>query len=130
MIEGALPMRAFPLLILLAACGSKPQAQPDAKAPPLPSQLCDQTRDGLEKLRVKGALDYDEGGAATIPQAAWMTMGSAEHGSLAQMLAFHAACAQPDGSAQRHVLIRNESGVVLMESDVSTKFGLGSLEED
>ena len=122
-------MRILPLLLVLAACGPQPQP-PEAKAQPLPPILCEQARDGLETLRAKGAIDYDQAGAATISQDAWITMRTGGHGQLAQMLAFHAACADPDGPAERPIVIRNESGVVLMESAVSTEVGLGSLEDE
>ena len=122
-------MRSLPLLLVLAACGPQPQP-PEAKSQPLPPILCEKARDGLEKLRVKGAIDYDEAGTATIPQEAWMVMGTGGHSQLAQMLAFHAACADPDGPAERPIVIRNESGVVLMDRPVSTEVGLGTLEDE
>ena len=122
-------MRTLPLLLALAACGPQPQP-PEAKSQPLPQILCEKARDGLEKMRAKGAIDYDQAGAATIPQDAWMAMGTGGHSQLAQLLAFHAACADPGGPPARPIVIRNESGVVLMESTVSTEVGLGALEDE
>jgi len=122
-------MRTLPFLLVLAACGPQPQP-PEAKSQPVPPILCEKARDGLDKLRAKGAIDYDRAGAATIPQDAWMAMGTGGHGQLAQMLALHAACADPGGPPERPIVIRNESGVILMETSVSTDVGLGSLEDE
>ena len=122
-------MRCLSLMLILAACGPAPE-QPVAEAPPVPKQICDQSRDGLEKMRAKGAIDFDDSGSATVPQDAWMAMGAVPHGQLAQMLAFHAACTNPDKAAERHIVIRNEAGVALMERDVPTSVGLNMLEEE
>jgi len=126
-------MRAFTLLLLLlAACGSQPRSGQESEeasavpAAPPPPELCEQARKALVELGAKGAIDYDDRGGATVPQEIWMGMGE-KHGAFAQMLALHAACAHPDGSAERQVVIRNESGVVLLENTVPTNIGIGSL---
>lgn len=122
----------FPILWLAAACGSQsPSSQLPAdleniQAAAPPAKLCAQAADSLKQLGDKGAIDYDDLGSATIPQGIWMGMGE-QHHSFAQTLAIHATCAHPDGSRERKVLIRNESGVVLLEAMISTNVGLGSL---
>jgi hypothetical protein len=128
-------MRFFPALILLclAACDSRPgSGDPSSQAgpvPPPPPQLCAQAGKALEQFEEKAAIVYDDRGRATVPQEIWMAMGS-QHSQFAQALALHAACTHPDGAAERPVLIRNETGVVLMEATVSTNIGLGSLPEE
>jgi hypothetical protein len=127
-------MRASPFLslLLLAACNSQSPAgdasgQPEGiKVPPPPAQLCEQAGKALEQIGGKGVIDYDDQGSATIPQEIWMAMAE-QHSQFALTLALHAACAHPDGSAERKVVIRNESGVVLMEAMIPTNVGLGSL---
>jgi hypothetical protein len=136
--NGADPMRLFiPIVLLLAACGSQPGSSGQASnaqsgqaggipAAAPPAQLCEQARKILEQLGAKGAIDYDDQGTATVPQEIWMGMAE-QHSQFAQTLALHAACAHPDGSAERNVVIRNESGVVLMEASVPVNLGLGSI---
>ena len=118
------------LLLLLAACGSEAPKAPEAVAVPIPPQLCEQAKAGLEKVKAKGGFEHDGNGSATIPQQAWIVMGTGGHGSLAQLLAYDAACNQPGGSPERLIVIRNELGVVLMERTVPTNAGLGSLEDE
>ena len=127
-------MRLFilPSLLLAAACGSQspssnlPGDLDNIQVPAPPPQLCAKAADALKQLGAKGAIDYDDLGSATIPQDLWMAMGD-QHASFAQTLALHAACTHPDGKGERKVLIRNDSGVVLMEAMVPTNVGLGSL---
>jgi hypothetical protein len=127
-------MRLFilPSLFLAAACGSQsPSSQlpgdiDNIQVPAPPAQLCAQAAGALKQLGAKGAIDYDDLGTATIPQEIWMGMGE-QHNSFAQTLALHAACTHPDGKGERKELIRNESGVVLMEAMIPTNIGLGSL---
>jgi len=126
-------MRLFllPTLFLAAACGSQSPSSPlgdldniQVSAPP--AQLCAKAADALKQIGAKGAIDYDDQGSATIPQDLWMAMGD-KHASFAQTLALHAACTHPDGKAERKVVIRNESGVILMEAMVPTTVDLGTL---
>jgi hypothetical protein len=127
-------MRLFllPSLFLAAACGSQsPSSQlpgdlDNIQVPPPPAQLCAQSAEALKQLGSKGALDYDDQGNATVPQEIWMSMGD-QHNKFAQTLALHAACVNPDGKRERKVLIRNESGVILMEAMIPTNLDLGSL---
>lgn len=123
-------MRQLFLLLLLAACGSEVPKAPEPLAVPIPPQLCEQALAGLEKMKAKGGFEHDGNGSATIPQEAWIVMGAAGHGSLAQLLAYDAACKHPGGPPERQIVIRNELGVVLMERTVSTDVGLGSLEDE
>lgn len=113
-------------VLLLAACDapSTPK-QPTTVAAP-PKELCDQAGKALEQLKTKGAIDYDSKGEATIPQDAWMRMSASEHSQFARMLAFHAACASPDGAAERQVRIRNEGSVILLENMVPVTVDLGA----
>ena len=129
-------MRPFLFLTLLAAaCGSQPQpsgedADPAAvQVPPPPAQLCDESRKGLEQLGAKGAIEYDDRGTATVPLAIWAALKE-KRSDFARTLAIHAACAHPDGAAERVVQIRSESGVMLMEATIPTVFGLGALPEE
>ena len=122
----------LPSLLLAASCGSQspsgelPGDLDNLQVPPPPAQLCAQAADGLKQLGARGAIDYDDQGNATIPQEIWMGMGD-QHNRFAQTLAIHAACANPDGKGERKVLIRNESGVILMEAMIPTNVGLGPL---
>ena len=113
-------------LLLLAACdgSSAPQPKPTATAPP--AELCSQAEKALEQLKAKAAIDYDSKGEATIMQDAWMRMGAGEHSQFAHLLALHAACASPEGPAERQVRIRNESGIILLENMVPTTIDLGA----
>jgi hypothetical protein len=119
------PMRLFlASLLFLAACdGASTPQQPQAAAPP--PELCTQAAKALEQLKAKAAIDFDDKGEATITQDAWMRMGAGEHSQLARLLAFHAACANPDGAAQRQVRIRNETSVILLENMVPITVDLG-----
>jgi hypothetical protein len=122
----------FPSLLLIAACGSQspsgslPGDLDNIQVPAPPAQLCAQSAEALKQLGARGAIDYDDLGGATIPQDIWMGMGD-QHNQFALTLALHAACSHPDGRGERKVLIRNESGVVLMEAMIPTNIGLGSL---
>jgi hypothetical protein len=119
-------MRLFPLpFLLLAACGSDAQPDRATTVPPPPAELCEQSRKGLDALGSKGAIDYDDKGEATMPQDAWMSMSAERHNQFARMLAIHAACARPDGAAERQVRIRNEMGTILLENMVPTVIDLG-----
>ncbi|HMJ92893.1 MAG TPA: hypothetical protein VK472_02205, partial [Allosphingosinicella sp.] len=109
--------------LLLAACDGAPAPKQKVAAPA--PELCSQASKALDQLKAKGAIDYDSKGEASIPQDAWMRMGAAEHSQFARMLAFHAACASPDGAAQRQVRIRNESGIILLENMVPVTIDLG-----
>ncbi len=130
-------MRPFLVLTFLAAaCGSQPQpgveeADPaDAvRVPPPPPQLCDESRKALEKLGAKGAIEYDDQGTATVPLEIWGALKE-RRSDFARTLAIHAACAHPDGAAERIVRIRSESGVMMMEATIQMVFGLGALPEE
>ena len=121
---------SLPLLLLLGACGYEAPKAPEPLSVPIPPIVCEQAKAGLEKIKAKGDFQHDGNGSATILQQAWMAMGTAGHGSLAQLLAYDSACSQPGGPPERLVVIRNELGVVLMERTVPTNAGLGSLEDE
>ncbi len=122
----------LPALLLIAGCGSQspssslPGDLENVQVPAPPAKVCAQTAAALKQIGARGAIDYDDMGNATIPQDLWMAMGD-QHAGFAQTLALHAACVHPDGKGERKVLIRNDSGVVLMEAMVPTNVGLGSL---
>ena len=122
----------LPGLLFVAACGSQspsatlPGDLDNVHVPAPPPQICAKVDAALKKLGADGAIDYDDRGGATVPQAVWMAMGE-QHAGFAQTLALHSACARPDGKGERKVLIRNEYGVVLMEATISTNVGLGAL---
>ena len=130
-------MRLFLLLIFLAAaCDSQPQpgaegSDPAAqlRVPPPPPQLCDEARKALERLGAKGAIEYDDQGTATVPLEIWGALKE-RRSEFARTLAIHAACAHPDGAAERIVRIRSESGVMMMEATIPMVFGLGALPEE
>lgn len=124
---------AFLLSLLLAtACGSQspssslPADLENIQVPPPPAQICGQAAAALKQSGASGGIDYDDAGNATVPQEIWMAMGD-QRSKFAQALALHAACGRPDGKRERNVLIRNESGVILMEASIPTTIGLGSL---
>ena len=115
---------AFPLLLAACDVPTTPESATRAAAPS--AVLCAETAKALDALKTKGAIDYDSKGEATIPQDAWMRMGAGEHSQFARLLAFHAACESPDGSAERQVRIRNETGTILLENMVPTTVDLGA----
>jgi hypothetical protein len=126
-------LTAFPLLFLAACNSQSPSAQTDplegVNVPPPPAQFCARAKKMLEDLGTKGAIDYDDQGQATVPQDIWMGMGE-QHSRFAEMLAVHAACAHPDGKAERQVTIRNETGGILMDASIRTATDLGPLMEE
>jgi hypothetical protein len=126
-------MRAFlPCLLLLAACSSEPEADPadDMPGAPPPPQLCEQSRKALEAIGAKAGIDYDDRGEGIVAQEAWLRMQAAQRSQFAQLLAFHAACAHPDGAGERRIVIRNEWGNVVVERIVPTAVGLGTVPEE
>ena len=116
----------FAPFLLIAGCDVPTTPQQPASVPPPPKELCDQTSKALAELKAKGAVDHDGKGEATIMQDAWLRMSAGEHSQLASLLAFDAACASPDGAAERQVRIRNESGMILLESMVPVTVDLGA----
>ena len=122
----------LPSLLLVAACGSQspssslPADLENIQVPPPPARLCKQAADALKQSGTAGGIDYDDVGNATVPQAIWTGLGD-QRSKFALTLAMHAACTHPDGKGERKVLIRNESGVILMEASIPTNVGLGSL---
>ena len=114
-------------LFLLASCDGPSTSQQSNMAVSAPAaELCGQAGKALEQLKAKAAIDYDDKGEATITQDAWMRMSAGEHSQFAHLLALRAACASPDGAAQRQVRIRNESGIILLENMVPTTVDLGA----
>jgi len=103
----------------LAACGEAPPP-PAPKAGPLPPQLCDQARQGLEKMSASGTFEYSSDGQATIEEAVWLPMAPAQRDALAQALAFHTACASAEPARETSVTIKNEGGRVRSQRVVKT----------
>ena len=119
----------FAPLLLIAGCDVPTTPQQPASVPPPPKELCDQTSKALSELEAKGAVDADGKGEAMILQDAWLRMSASDHSQLARLLAFDAACASPDGKAERQVRIRNETGTILLENMVPVTVDLGAVDD-
>ena len=99
--------------------------KPTWPSPPRTTSFAGKANKALVQLKAKSAIDYDGKGEAVIMQDAWMRMSASEHSQLARLLAFNAACASPDGTAERQVRIRNETGTILLENMVPITVDLG-----
>lgn len=105
-------------LLLLAGCGQAPEPKVEAPAMPLPRKMCDDARASLEALRAQAAIEYDEAGAATVYQQAWLQVSVPEREAIATALAVVAACAAPEPVREQEVTITSEMGTVVMRRTV------------
>jgi hypothetical protein len=113
------------LALTLAGCGEAEQPPPPIAAR-LPAQICDQSKEALDKLSGTGSFEYSADGQATIDEAVWLPMGGGQRDAIAQALAFHAACAAKEPPREVTVLIRNEGGRTLTERVVETAVDIGT----
>jgi hypothetical protein len=119
---------ALALVLLLIACeGEKPPSPAETNVGPPPPQVCAEIRKGIDALDKQGAIQHDDKGEAMIAQGAWMAMSPENHADLARTLAFLAACTAGKQSDAQPVRIRNEEGLILLETTVSTKVDLRSV---
>ena len=119
---------ALALLLLLVACeGEKPPSPTTTNVGPPPPQICVEIKKGIEALDKQGAIQHDDKGEAMIAQGAWMAMTPENHADLARTLAFVATCAAGKQSDAQPVRIRNEEGLILLETTISTKVDLRSV---
>jgi hypothetical protein len=124
-------MRLFllSLVIALAACSRGTPSEPEAPAVTAkpPADLCRRLEEGLEKLRARGALDYDKSGQATVEERIWLELGAEGRERFASSLGLLASCASPRGLAEQRVVVRNHWGMVVMQRTIDTRLDAGSL---
>ena len=117
----------LPLLALAAACEPAPAPRQRAEGAPLPPELCQKVRDGLEKSSAPGAAEFRETGEAVIAEAAWRGMTPEYRDQLARTIAFHAVCARGGGASEQEVVVRSEAGIVLMRRTIDTQLDMGEM---
>ena len=111
----------LPLVALSAACDpAPPPPAATEQSRPLPPEVCTQVREGLEKLKGEGAVEIDDKGTVVIEQQVWLEMAPSARDQLVRLAGFHAACALPEGAAEREVTVRGESGQVLSRHTIET----------
>ena len=113
---------------LLAGCQQQPEAPPPAAR--LPAKVCDNARQGLERLSGTGTFEYKANGEATIDQATWLSLSPHDRDQLGQVLAFHAACGADEPPREQIVTIRSEYGMVLTRRVVETSADLSRILQD
>jgi hypothetical protein len=117
----------FPLLALLVACEPAPAPTGPAEGAPLPPELCRKVREGLAKNTSPGATEFTETGEATIAEAAWAAMSPPNRDQLARTIAFHAVCARGGGASEQEVVVRSDTGIVLMRRTIDTQLDMGEM---
>ena len=117
----------FPLLALLAACEPAPAPMGPAEGAPLPPELCKKVREGLEKNSAPGAAEFTDKGEATIAEPAWGAMSPQNRDQLARTIAFHAVCARGGGASEQEVVVRSDTGIVLMRRTIDTQLDMGEM---
>ena len=116
-------------LLSLSGCFDDPADDVQASQtgePPAP-QLCQQFRASLEAMSGKGALDYQDDGSAVVDERMWMGLQPDGRDKIGQMLAFHAACAAKQSSADQRVIIRNQFGGVITRRTIDTRMNMMSM---
>lgn len=119
-------------LLALAACGGPPVEQDSAErvvARP-PAQLCAKAKEAVGTLTKSGALVLDAPAEGTISEQVWLGMGTARQDQFAQLLAFNAACAADQPTAEQQIMLRGDTGVVLTNRIVETSPDTASLLAD
>jgi hypothetical protein len=105
---------ALLLVLAIASCEEPPQSPEGAPLlSRLPTKLCAQAQDGLERTAKTGAFEFDASGTATIREDAWITMGPEGQNGLTQALAVHAACKAGTVPREQQVFVRSEEGRTL-----------------
>ena len=103
---------------LLASCDFEQAAPPTPTQ--LPDKMCQDAKTALDALRKAAAIEYNDQGEATIGQEVWLPMKPEQRDQLAVALAVNASCAAGQTSSDQRILIRGDSGMVLMDRIVST----------
>ena len=122
-----------PLLLLasVAACDTQFTAEePKLAVTRLPEQVCNQARDGLEKLKESGGLTYNGQGEATLDEEAWMRLDERSRDQLVQLVAYDAACKAASPPGEQSATVRNEAGRVLSQRVVETSADLSGLVQE
>lgn len=117
----------LPLLVLLAACEPAPAPTGRAEGAPLPPELCKKVREGLAKNASPGAAEFTDKGEATIAETAWGGMSPENRDQFARTLAYHAACARGGGGSEQEVVVRSDTGLVLMRRTIDTQLDMGEM---
>ena len=117
----------LPLLAILAACEPAPAPTKTAEGAALPPELCKKVREGLEKNSAPGAAEFTEKGEATIAEPAWGAMSPQNRDQLARTIAFHAVCARGGGASEQEVVVRSDTGIVLMRRTIDTQLDMGEM---
>ncbi len=109
------PLATIGLLALLSGCGEAPQIDNLVQAPSRPPEaLCQQVTTALRELQNQGAVVSTTPGEMTIDSAAWLELGERRRDELGQTLALTKACASADAGLEQEVVIRGETGAVLL----------------
>jgi hypothetical protein len=114
--------------LALSGCGEAQKPPPVAPGP-LPAQVCDQAKTGLEEISRSGSFEYSADGRATIEEAVWLPMSGEQRDALGQALAFHTACSSKEPPRETWITIKNESGRVLTRRVVETSVDISKLFE-
>lgn len=120
------------MLLSLGACFSDPadEVQPSQTSAAPPAEVCSQFRTGLEAMRDKGAIDYEDDGSAVVEETTWMALKAEGREQVGKMLAFHASCIAGEGSAVQQIMIRNEHGAVVSRRTIDTRINTMSMIAD
>ena len=117
----------LPLLALLAACEPPPAPTGPAEGAPLPPELCKRVREGLEKTSSPLAADFTDKGEAIMDETAWGAMSPQNRDQLARTIAYHAVCARGGGASEQEVVVRSNTGIVLMRRTIDTQLDMGEM---
>ena len=122
-------VRIAAAMLLPLAAGCDPPADPAASLPaaPLPPQLCEEARKGLETLAGSGMFTFTDAGEATLDRESWLKMDQGQRDGLGRGLAFHAACQAKEPPREQQFTVRDETGTTLAQQVVETSADLGSL---
>ncbi len=112
--------RTATLVALLAASACQAQPEPEVPVARLPDEVCSQVRGEVARQKAAGGLQFKPGAEATIEEAAWLQMSQTTRDQILRLVAFDAACASEQPSAEQTATIRSEYGRVLAQQVVTT----------